>query len=253
EQDGLRRQSSLSQRCVELISQEHLRRAFLRAQHALSRLKGSDPVSLPLEGSLGDMGSILSVLAFTGSGFEIGTTPAELKVRPAYHYSFSLWRFVHELRRPSGNKRQGASHWRSRDLQGTVRVPSSVTCELVETSVPGEALYIPEAGGWRPWLPLLCDVYRMIFRFPRLTVFTPDGVTTVERPSSWRQRLGAWTHLVWDFERISRLRNWTTRQGGDPAAYIQSLRQLGFTVRFESAATGEAEDVTLMKFFGRDS
>jgi hypothetical protein len=252
EHDVLRRHSSFAYQCLQILQHQKQRDEFLRLHEALGQSRKFEEWVLPKETEVSELAPLLTVLAYSDLGYELMETPSTLNIRPAYGTSFSLWRFIHEMKRPSGNKRQGAAHWRSRHLQGSIRIPSSLTCELVATTVPGEPLYIPEAGGWRPWLPLLCDIYRMIFRFPLLKIFTPDGVTTVKRPNSWSQRFRAWTHLVFAYERVSRLRNWTTRHGGDPAAYIKHLSELGFSIRFEPAVAGE-KDVTVMKFFGSES
>lgn len=252
EQDGLRRHSSLTRRCLQILDHPEQRALFVRLSKALGAEKKSETLVWPQSASAADVAPVLTVLAYFSLGYELRERADAVEIKPAYGTSFSIWRFIHELKTPSGNKRQGAAHWKSRHLQGTVRIPSSLTCELVATTVPGEPLYIPEAGGWRPWLPLLCDVYRMIFRFPILRVFTADGLTIVERPGSWMQRMKAWFHLTFAYERVSRLRNWTIRHGGDPAAYIKRLHELGFSTRFEPAHADE-RDGTIMKFFGWES
>jgi hypothetical protein len=246
EQDTLRRHSSLTRRCLQILAQPESKVLFKKLSQAL---RASDTLVVPHASSIHE---VLTVLAHFDLGFELREKKDSIEIRPAYGTSFSVWRFIHELKTPSGNKRQGAAHWRSRHLQGEVRIPSSLTCELVATTVPGEPLYLPEAGGWRPWLPLLCDVYRMIFRFPVLKIFTVDGVTIVERPHSWLQRSKAWLQLSLAYERVSRLRNWTARHGADPAAYMKRLGELGFSARFEAAQADEM-DSTIMKFFGRQS
>lgn len=246
EQDSLRRYSSLTYRCLQILDDPEQQALFVKLSQALET---AETLVWPRAASIHE---VLTVLAHCGLGFEVREKAGSIEIRPAYRMSFSVWRFIHELKTPSGNKRQGAAHWKSRHLQGQVRIPSSLTCELVATTVPGEPLYIPEAGGWRPWLPLLCDVYRMIFRFPVLRIFTADGVTIVERPGSWIQRTKAWLHLAFAYERVSRLRNWTARHGADPAAYIQRLGELGFSTRFEPAQPDD-RDETIMKFFGRKS
>lgn len=252
EQDGLRRHSSLTRRCLQILDHTEQRALFGKLVKALVAEKNSETFVWPHSAAAADLAPVLTVLAYFGLGYELREKADAVEVRLAYGTSFSVWRFIHELKTPSGNKRQGAAHWKSRHLQGTVRIPSSLTCELVATTVPGEPLYIPEAGGWRPWLPLLCDVYRMIFRFPVLRIFTPDGVTIVERPGSWMQRAKAWLHLAFAYERVSRLRNWTIRHGADPAAYIKRLHELGFSTRFEPAQADE-RDGTITKFFGWES
>ncbi|HET9239852.1 MAG TPA: hypothetical protein VFO10_21505 [Oligoflexus sp.] len=252
EQDVLLRHSSLTRRCLQILDHTEQRALFVKLAKALAAEKNSETFVWTHSASLQDIGPVLTVLAYFGLGYEIREKTGEMEIRPAYGFSLSVWRFIHELKTPSGNKRQGAAHWKSRHLQGEIRIPSSLTCELVATTVPGEPLYIPEAGGWRPWLPLLCDVYRMIFRFPVLRILTADGVTTVERPGSWMQRAKAWLLLVFGYERVSRLRNWTARHGADPAAYIKRLHELGFSTRFVPAHADD-NDSTIMKFFGRES
>jgi hypothetical protein len=252
EHDVLRRHTSFTYQCLQILQNPRQRDKFSELHEALAPSKEFNELALPKVANINELAPSLTVLAYSGLGYELKEDPSTLKIRSAYGTSFSVWRFIHELKRPSGNKRQGAAHWRSRHLQGKVRIPSSLTCELVATTVPGEPLYIPEAGGWRPWLPLLCDVYRMIFRFPVLKIFTPDGVTSVKRPDSLAQRFRAWTHLAFSYERVSRLRNWTARHGADPAAYIKHLRALGFSIRFEPAVADE-KDATVMKFFGSEA
>lgn len=251
EEDALRRHSSLTRRCLQILDHPEQQTLFVKLSQALTAENNSEILVWPHARSAYEIAPVLTVLAYFGLGYEVRERAGALEIRPAYGTSFSVWRFIHELKTPSGNKRQGAAHWRSRHLQGQVRIPSSLTCELVATTVPGEPLYIPEAGGWRPWLPLLCDVYRMIFRFPILRIFTADGVTVVERPGSWMQRTRAWFQLAFAFDRVSRLRNWTVRHGADPAAYIKRLGELGFSTRFEPAEADD-RDGTIMKFFGRE-
>jgi hypothetical protein len=252
EQDSLRRHSSLTRRCLQILAQPEQRALFVKLSKALAEEKNSEGWVWPHAASLEEIAPVLTVLAYSGLGYEVRDKAGAMEIRSAYGTSFSVWRFIHELKTPGGNKRQGAAHWKSRHLQGEVRIPSSLTCELVATTVPGEPLYIPEAGGWRPWLPLLCDVYRMIFRFPVLRIFTSDGVTIVERPGPWIQRAKAWLHLAFAYERVSRLRNWTARHGADPAAYIKRLHDLGFSTRFEPAHADD-RDGTILKFFGCES
>jgi hypothetical protein len=252
EQDSLRRLSSLTRRCLQILAQPEQRALFVKLSRTLIEEKNAEGWVWPHAASVEEIAPVLTVLAYFGLGYEVRDKAGAIEIRSAYGTSFSVWRFIHELKTPGGNKRQGAAHWKSRYLQGEVRIPSSLTCELVATTVPGEPLYIPEAGGWRPWLPLLCDVYRMIFRFPVLRIFTSDGVTIVERPGPWIQRVKAWLHLVLAYERMSRLRNWTARHGADPAAYIKRLHDLGFSTRFVPAHADD-RDGTIMKFFGCES
>ncbi|MCU0861900.1 MAG: hypothetical protein MUE65_06255, partial [Methanomassiliicoccales archaeon] len=96
-------------------------------------------------------GRVLAVLSQADFGFDVTLRGHRIRVTRGEVFGFRLWRFLHELRNPSPDKRQAFRHTIGRIFRGTIRSPSGILCELAETRVPGEPLFISEEGGWRPY------------------------------------------------------------------------------------------------------
>ncbi len=149
-------------------------------------------------------------------------------------FQFRLWRFLYEVRHASPDKRQAHSHMVGRYFDGELRIPSTVLAELAQTKVPGEPLFLPEESGWRPYLPLVDDVIASAqhrFRGRATRIYTSEGITTVQPPSSLLRRLAALYRLSTRYPEYARLRNW--REGSQVKAdgYVRSLEDLGFSIQ----------------------
>lgn len=201
------------------------------------------------------LGRVLAVRGQNDFGFDVRRGSWRTRITRGHRFGFRLWRFLHEMRHPSPDKRQAHSHTTGRVLRGGVRAPSMILCELAETKVPGEPLYVPEEDGWRPYLPLVDDVLGVLehsggggpARF-----FTAEGVTEVTPPRSLGQRARSYLKLTLAFPRYAGLRNWRGEDDGPPGAYVQALRDLGFEVHLRPHRDGGGEralDPSVARFF----
>ena len=173
------------------------------------------------------------------------------RVHRGHRFGFRLWRWLHEFRHPSPDKRQAFSHTIGRVFHGHVRVPSPILAELAATKVPGEPLHQASEGGWRPYLPLPDELMSSL-DLPRsrhpLRIFTSEGVTEVSPPASLLRRLPMRAQLCWRFAEVAQARNWQEDAQQTPDHYIRLLRESGFTVRFVPHPATPA-DPAVSRFF----
>lgn len=180
-------------------------------------------------------GRVLAVISQADFGFDVVPSGNRVRVTRGEVFGFRLWRFLHELRNPSPDKRQAFRHTIGRIFRGTIRAPSGILCELAETRVPGEPLFIGEEGGWRPYLPLLDDciaALRLTGRSLPASIYTGEGVTEIRPPETWIRRVAAHLRVSNGFVRIAKLRNWKPQLQESPNTYLRTLRDLGFVVTF---------------------
>ncbi|WP_126173419.1 hypothetical protein [Altericroceibacterium xinjiangense] len=170
------------------------------------------------------VGRILSVLAQRDFGFEL--LPSG-KVRRGERFVFRSWRVLHEWRNPGSEKRQGFSHGIGRVWCGRTIAPSAIMAELAPTRVPGEPLFQPADGNWRPWLPLPDMVLSAIDTGGVVSVYSAEGVTDIRTPGRFTDRLRARLRLSWRFADYAALRNWAGGSGTPPDAYARALAKLG--------------------------
>ena len=178
----------------------------------------------------------LALITWNSHGLALFDKNNRIIMTKGDRFRFSFWRFLHEMRNPDTTKRQGRPHWGGRKNYGTVKIPSGIICEQVETTVPGEPLYIDEAAGWRPWLPLMADIYGILklTRTSPLQIVTPDGVTTITAPHGFWQRITTWFKLAIKYESYCKLRNWTTDSHWQASDYVNGLRDLGISIDFKA-------------------
>lgn len=250
--DDLRRKATLNLRWIEVLGDE-------RQLHMLRKLApflATSETDLLLPHTEGfyeeEAMNCLVLLASSDLGLELSRTRQGWRVRRGYHFAFSAWRLVYEWKNRSSIKRQGHAHWVSRSLKGSVKIPSQRVCELVETTVPGEPLYIEEADGWRPWLPLACDFYRLLrfFRVSKLDIWTPEGRTSIESPRRLHQRVKAWWYLTRHYSLLAKLRNFQSRVNFAAESYIEAFRALGYRITFETGGRLlEGADTSVTRHF----
>jgi poly-gamma-glutamate synthase PgsB/CapB len=186
---------------------------------------------------------------------QLQATRRGYKVIRGHVFGFRWWRWWHEFRHPSPDKRQAFPHTIGRLFDGQLHVPSTIMAELAQTKVPGEPLHISDEGGWRPYLPLPDQLTSAIElgRTPRpVRIFTSEGITTVTPPRGW-QRWRAAARLTWRFREIAEKRNWLESMQEPASSYIRALRELGFQVRFEAypdeAGGALPPDPAVVRFF----
>ncbi|CAM2011538.1 hypothetical protein APED_33050 [Acanthopleuribacter pedis] len=209
--------------------------ALLRARLRLTR-PGRTAVLPPglrrLEPAV--LGRVLAVLAMEGFGLDV---EVGRRVRRGPVFGFRWWRFLHELRHPDPAKRTTTSHLVGRVTPSLLRAPSPLLGELAPANVPGEPLVNGREGGWRPFLPLVDDVLSLLdgHLFRRaMRFYTSEGVTVVTAPRGFWRRLRAFATLTRRFPHYAGLRNSVGDGGTSEAAYVVSLRKLGFEVSLEA-------------------
>jgi poly-gamma-glutamate synthase PgsB/CapB len=166
-------------------------------------------------------------------------------------FGFRLWRWLHEFRHPSPDKRQAFRHTIGRIFASEVHVPSQILAELAQTKVPGEPLHMASEAGWRPWLPLpdqLLSCLDLPARKLPLRIHTAEGVTEVAPPRALLARLRIRLRLVRDFVAIARARNWQEHSQQSADHYAALLRDYGFELRFRPYPD-IAPDPAVTRFF----
>lgn len=202
------------------------------------------------------VGRVLAVLAQNDFGFDIEPGWWNLIVRRGSQFRFRLWRFWHEWKHPSPDKRQAFRHTIGRVSYANFRVPSGILGELSPTKVPGEPLYMADDQTWRPFLPLVDDVLSATnqwFKVQPVKFFTAAGITSLTPPQSARARITAWARLSLAFPKYASLRNWHSSSAEAPHDYVDALRRLGFVVDFQPYSDEQgvpvAIDSSVTQFF----
>ncbi len=176
-------------------------------------------------------------------------------LRKGERFGFRWWRFLHEFRNSSTDKRQSHRHTIGRHYYGLLHAPSSIMSELAETRVPGEPLYISEENASRYYLPLVDHALAALDQgWPTkyFRIVTAEGVTRLLPPENVFKRLKAHLQISSNFCEYSRMRNWQNNDG-DPSDYIQALLNLGFKVEFLSHSKNLdnklSDDQSVSRFF----
>ena len=169
---------------------------------------------------------LLSVIAQEDFGFEVERGVLGLSLTRGPLFGWQLWRFWHELRNPSTEKRQGYRHTIGRLYFGRIQIPSAKLAELSPTKVPGEPVFLDAQGGWQPHIPLADQMLATLtlWRLP-MRIYTAEGVTLIIPPRFIWQRLWAWMKITMQFASIAQRRNLA-----DTKAYLAYFQQLGFQV-----------------------
>lgn len=225
------------------IATEGLDEGRARALRPLAGIIKTDPDRV---------GRVMAVIAQTDFGYDLepGRAP---RLRRGELFAFRLWRALYEHRHPAPDKRQAFRHTIGRVFRGTVSAPSSIMAELAPTKVPGEPLFVSEEGGWRPYLPLPDHALSAIDTGRTVRLYTPEGVTEIEPPPGFMQRLRARFDLSRRFADFAAMRNWSESRNQPPASYVSALRELGFDIRLKPLDTAGAPptqlDPAVTRFF----
>ncbi len=171
-------------------------------------------------------------------------------------FVFKPWRWLHEVRNPSPDKRQAFPHTIGRQFRGGVYAPSAILAELAETRVPGEPLFISEEGGWRPYLPLLDEFLAALARGsekPPVKIFTSEGVTEIASSPLLRDRIRAFWKITTRYPDMAKLRNWRSQLQESPATYARAMQDLGFEICFRPHVGEDGQstsvDPSVARFF----
>jgi poly-gamma-glutamate synthase PgsB/CapB len=201
------------------------------------------------------LGRVLSVMSQDNFDLNVTSSSRWVRITKGEVFGFRLWRLIHELRNPMPDKRQGFSHTIGRTSRDRLRAPSNICCELTETRVPGEPLYMQSEAGWRPYLPLV-DHVASVCRSPLasrpLKLYTAEGVTEVAPPRSLLKRIFAFVKLTFGFPHYAHLRNWSEAGGSKPGSYVEALNAIGVKCQFNAHKEGQKKpfnDAAVMRFF----
>ena len=201
------------------------------------------------------LGRIMSLLAQKDYALTLEKGWRGLYIRKGERFGFRWWRFIHELRHSSTDKRQSHRHTIGRHYYGLLHAPSHIMAELAETRVPGEPLYISEENAGRYYLPLVDHALSALDQgWPTqyLRIVTAEGITELRPPENVFKRLKAHLYISSNFAEFARLRNWQEGEGRADA-YIEALREQGFEVQFKPHGEKDSRespvDLSVSRFF----
>ncbi|HVL76803.1 MAG TPA: hypothetical protein VM406_12370 [Noviherbaspirillum sp.] len=207
-------------------------------------------MAVPVE-DVDSLGRVLACTVQRDHGLDLERRGGAWRAWRGHRFGFRMWRFLHEWKHPSPDKRQAFRHTVGRVFHGTVRAPSGILAELAQTKVPGEPLHMSSEAGWRPYLPLVDELISLLDESPSsgpLRLYTAEGRTEIAAPSSLTKRLAMRMKLTRDFEKYARARNWNEGSSADPGSYLKMIGELGFEVRYQPYP-GTRADPAVTRFF----
>ena len=202
-----------------------------------------------------ELGRRLAALSQKGVGFDISPKKRKLKVRGGYRLKFRLWRFFHEWRHPSTDKRQNYNHTKGRFFMGKLQVPAQHLAESSETQVPGEPVLNEKEQSWRPYLPLVDQILSSLDQgWPTqpIKLYTSEGITCIHPPKNPFKRLWAKLYITLQFKKISDMRNWHEKSDTPAHQYLKTFNQLGFEFSlqpYEEQNRPQSVDERVTRFF----
>lgn len=196
-----------------------------------------------------EIGRLLSLITQLDFGCELKKTNKGYKIFRGVRLKFRLWRFLHEFFHPKTEKREAVRHTIGRWFQGEIQVPSAILAELSQTQVPGEPLYLPEEGGYRPYLPLVDHMLSIAQKNRPFLFYTSEGITTITPPPNLLSRLKAKAHITLYFSSLAERRNWRDDSFWKPSQYVKTWESLGFKLDFRSYDDTGAQDSAVTRFF----
>ena len=176
------------------------------------------------------IGRVLGVISQHDCAIELHKTHFTTKLIKNHKLGFRWWRFLHEFRNPSPDKRQTFSHTRGKHFRGQIRSSSSIMAELSETKVPGEPLFISTEGSSRPYLPMLDEFISASETPETIRVFSPEGISTITPPKKFLKRFITDFKMAFKFKKYASLRNWQEDSQCPPSEYIAAIKKLGFGI-----------------------
>ena len=254
---SVRRWAGQTREYLLCLSEERTYASFLALQRFVKTIKPGKTKRLPkniIVKNDAELARVLSVIAQQDFGFDIEKNIVGDFLTRGHSFGFRLWRFLHELRHSSSDKRQGFSHTIGRLFWGELRIPSAILSELAETKVPGEPLFLFSEGGWREYLPLLDEVLSALSNSNKATkIYHSEGVTTIQPPRSVIKRWRAQWVITSNFEEYARLRNWEEQSPHLVSSYFQALAKLDIHISYVGHQvdylTEGTEDPAVLRFF----
>ncbi|HJO93574.1 MAG TPA: hypothetical protein QF753_09260, partial [Victivallales bacterium] len=178
------------------------------------------------------LGRILSCISQNDYSIQyVKTFSGKKKLIRNAKLDFRWWRFFHEFKTPSPDKRQTCKHTFGRHFAGTIRSSSSIMSEVSETKVPGEPLTIQEEGNARPYLPLVDELISSSESNDKISIYSNEGITTLQAPKNPIKRFLIQLKLTFSFTKYTKLRNWTPDMQFPPSEYVAQIKKLGFNIK----------------------
>lgn len=203
------------------------------------------------------IGRVLAQVAEAKGSLTLDKGRLHTRITKGDRFDFRLWRFIYEIFRPSPDKRQAHNHTIGRVFSGNLHAPTPIMAELTQTKVPGEPLLQSAEFGWRPYLPLVDQLFPLLsvlYTKQALHIYTAEGKTSITPPAGSLQRIRARLRLTFRFTHYSQLRNWQEKGADDPSSYIRKLEKLGFGILFapygaDKIAQEKRSDPAVTRFF----
>lgn len=153
---------------------------------------------------------ILPMLTSNDWGLDVDERGDRLMVRRGDRRVTRMWRVLHEMKHPAGNKRQAFRHTTGRAYAGRLRAHPGRLDEVTATVVPGERLHFDAEGGWGRHLPLVDDVLGLTWlrggAGRDVELGSSHGVTTMRLRGRLLRRLRARWRLNFRYPELSELR-----------------------------------------------
>lgn len=196
-----------------------------------------------------ELARLLSLQAYSSFDISLVRVKGGFGIYKGIRLKLRMWRFIYEFLHPKTNKREDIQHTLGRKYIGSVHMPSSILAEQADTQVPGEPLYLYDEEGYRPFLPLLDLVLSSLRRKQTTRIFTSEGITKINPPTTIFSRIKAWLGITLHFAKIARLRNWSHESHWKPNEYTSQLKKLGFTFELKNFEGKSIKDSQMTKFF----
>lgn len=174
---------------------------------------------------------ILPMLTNNDWGLDVDEQGRQLLVRRGDHRVTRMWRVLHEMKHPAGNKRQAFRHTVGRAYAGRLRAHPGRLDEVTATVVPGERLHFDAEGGWGRHLPLVDDVLGLTWlrggARREVELGSSHGVTTMRLRGSLPRRLRARWRLNFRYPELSQLRRRAlmAEESSERRRYADELRE----------------------------
>ena len=197
-----------------------------------------------------DLGRALAVLAIDDFGFEAAPGPRGYAISRGDRMRRRLWRFVHEVRHPAPEKRQGHLHTVGRAPRDPLRAPPGKLAEVTTTRVPGERVLVAGLGDWGRHLPTVDDLLGRPTGGEAF-VFSAFGVTRIDFPRGFAARARARLQLTFRYAWYAGLRSRSLagHEAVERQAFTEAVRRLGFGLSFWPHRPGAPREV-LQVFHG---
>ena len=224
---------------LEIMQEENLRTVLAALRTTIADIPEGTTKLLPsqvLPPGEGDRDRILTTIASVDFGLFAQPDKKGLRVTRGQPRARKLWRFIHEIRNPSYDKRQAHSHMTGLDNRGSLWFPSLIMAEVTRTRIPGEKVYVPSFGHYAPHIPGPTEASNLKLR-PMVQIVLPGARLTIERGGPVLRRLRENLRTDWRYGKLDDIRFNALRDGTAPALknYVSTYQAMtGQRIRITS-------------------